>query len=52
MSLHGFATLSLWPDDVPAAAAWYAEFRVGDHRQELGISDSRWRPDTGAGHHA
>jgi predicted enzyme related to lactoylglutathione lyase len=26
MSLRGFATLNLWADDVPAAAAWYAEF--------------------------
>ena len=26
MSLRGFATLNVWADDVPAAAAWYAEF--------------------------
>ena len=26
MSLRGFATLNIWADDVPAAAAWYAEF--------------------------
>ena len=26
MSLRGFATLNFWADDVPAAAAWYAEF--------------------------
>lgn len=26
MSLRGFATLTIWADDVAAAAAWYAEF--------------------------
>jgi predicted enzyme related to lactoylglutathione lyase len=26
MSLRGFATLNIWADDVPAAAAWYARF--------------------------
>ena len=26
MTLRGFATLNIWADDVPAAAAWYAEF--------------------------
>lgn len=26
MTLRGFATLNLFADDVPAAAAWYAEF--------------------------
>ncbi len=26
MSLRGFATLNIWAEDVPAAAAWYAEF--------------------------
>jgi predicted enzyme related to lactoylglutathione lyase len=26
MSLRGFATLNIWADDVPAAAAWYADF--------------------------
>jgi predicted enzyme related to lactoylglutathione lyase len=26
MSLRGFATINFWADDVPAAAAWYAEF--------------------------
>jgi predicted enzyme related to lactoylglutathione lyase len=26
MSLRGFATMNIWADDVPAAAAWYAEF--------------------------
>src|SRR5918997_2496001 len=25
MSLRGFATLNIWADDVPAAAAWYTE---------------------------
>ena len=25
MSLRGFATISYWADDVPAAAAWYTE---------------------------
>ena len=26
MSLRGFATLNIWAEDVPAAAAWYTEF--------------------------
>ena len=26
MTLRGFATLNIWADDVPAAAAWYTEF--------------------------
>jgi predicted enzyme related to lactoylglutathione lyase len=26
MTLRGFATLNLYADDVPAAAAWYADF--------------------------
>src|SRR5215212_2521876 len=26
MSLRGLATMNIWADDVPAAAAWYAEF--------------------------
>ena len=26
MTLRGFATLNIWANDVPAAAAWYAEF--------------------------
>lgn len=26
MGLRGFATLNIWAEDVPAAAAWYAEF--------------------------
>lgn len=26
MSLRGFATLTIWADDVPAAAAWYTRF--------------------------
>jgi predicted enzyme related to lactoylglutathione lyase len=26
MSLRGFSTINFWADDVPAAAAWYAEF--------------------------
>jgi predicted enzyme related to lactoylglutathione lyase len=25
MTLRGFATLNIWADDVPAAAAWYAD---------------------------
>ena len=25
MTLRGFATLNIWADDVPAAAAWYTE---------------------------
>jgi predicted enzyme related to lactoylglutathione lyase len=69
MSLRGFATLNIWADDVPAAAAWYAgflgrepyfsvpgpggrpayvEFRIGDHADELGIIDRRWRPAAAA----
>jgi predicted enzyme related to lactoylglutathione lyase len=26
MTLRGFATLNIWADDVPAAAAWYTRF--------------------------
>ena len=65
MSLRGFATISYWADDVPAAVSWfaeflgvepyfsrpgpdgrqaYAEFRIGDSLDELGIIDSQWRP--------
>ena len=36
MSLRGFATLNIWAEDVPAAAAWYAEF--------LGIEPYYTRP--------
>lgn len=64
MSLRGFATISFWADDVPAAVAWYeeflgvesyfsrpgpdgqtayAEFRIGDYQNELGIIDNRFR---------
>jgi predicted enzyme related to lactoylglutathione lyase len=57
--LRGFATISFWADDLEAARKWYAEllgiepyferpgyceFRVGDHQDELGLIDSRYRP--------
>lgn len=63
--LHGLTTITFFVDDVPAAAAWYAdmlgvepyfvrptpqdpayvEFRVGDHQDEIGLIDSRYRPE-------
>jgi predicted enzyme related to lactoylglutathione lyase len=62
--LRGLTTVSYWADDVPAAVAWYTdllgvepymnrdnayvEFRVGDYLHELGIIDSRYRPEGAA----
>jgi predicted enzyme related to lactoylglutathione lyase len=57
--LRGFATISLWADDLEAAKTWYTEllgigpyferpgyyeFRVGDHEDELGLIDRRYAP--------
>lgn len=57
--LRGIATISFWADDLAAATRWYAEllgiapyferpgyaeFRIGDHQQELGIIDRRHAP--------
>jgi predicted enzyme related to lactoylglutathione lyase len=58
-TLRGFATVSYWAADLPAAKQWYAnllgiepyferpgyaEFRMGDYQHELGIIDSRFAP--------
>lgn len=58
-TLRGMATVSYWAADWPAAKAWYselvgfepyflrdgyAEWRLGDHQDELGLIDSRHRP--------
>ena len=55
--LRGLATVSFWAADLAAAKEWYAEllgiapyferpgyaeFRIGDYRQELGLIDSRY----------
>ncbi|MFE5522414.1 VOC family protein [Streptomyces virginiae] len=57
--LRGIATINFWADDLEAAKNWYtevlgiapyferpgyAEFRIGDHQQELGIVDRRYAP--------
>ena len=62
---RGFATLSFFAADHDAAKRWYAElfgvepyferpgyaeFRIGDHQDEIGIVDSRYAPhDTTTG---
>jgi predicted enzyme related to lactoylglutathione lyase len=62
--LRGLTTVSYWAADVPAAVAWYTEllgvdpymnrdnayveFRFGDYMHELGIIDSRYRPEGAA----
>jgi predicted enzyme related to lactoylglutathione lyase len=58
-TFRGFATLSFFAADHDAAKRWYAdlfgiepyferpgyaEFRVGDHEDEIGIIDSRYAP--------
>jgi len=58
-ALRGFATINYWADDLPAATRWYAdllgiepyfaregyaEFRLGDTQDELGIIDRRFAP--------
>ncbi|OXR47265.1 hypothetical protein B7C42_00387 [Nocardia cerradoensis] len=58
--LRGMTTVSYYADDLDAAKRWYselldtapyfevpryAEFRIGDYRQELGIIDRRYCPD-------
>ncbi len=57
--LRGMANVSYWADDWQAAKAWYseligadpyflrdgyAEWRLGDDQDELGLIDSRYRP--------
>jgi catechol 2,3-dioxygenase-like lactoylglutathione lyase family enzyme len=67
MTLRGLATINFWAADHAAAIRWYtevlgmepyfqregyAEFRIGDYQQELGLIDSRFAPpgyDTGPG---
>ena len=61
--LRGLATVSFWTANPAAAKEWYAEllgidpyferpgyaeFRIGDYRQELGLIDSRYAPDGSA----
>jgi predicted enzyme related to lactoylglutathione lyase len=58
-TLRGFANASYWADDWSAAKAWYtdligaepyflrdgyAEWRLGDDLDELGLIDNRYRP--------
>lgn len=62
-TLRGLATISLFADDLDAAARWYAEllgvepyfqrdgyreFRIGDFQHELGIIDRRFAPGAGS----
>ncbi|GAA4680814.1 VOC family protein [Streptomyces youssoufiensis] len=57
--LRGLATVSFWTADLAAAKDWYtellgvepyferpgyAEFRIGDSQDELGLIDSRYAP--------
>jgi uncharacterized glyoxalase superfamily protein PhnB len=57
--LRGMATVNYWATDWRAAKVWYteligfepyfqrdgyAEWRLGDHQDELGLVDSRYRP--------
>jgi catechol 2,3-dioxygenase-like lactoylglutathione lyase family enzyme len=57
--MRGLANVSYWADDWPAAKDWYteligfepyflrdgyAEWRLGDDQDELGLIDSRYRP--------
>lgn len=57
--LRGLSTVSFWAADHAAAKQWYtdllgvepyferpgyAEFRLGDYQQELGLIDSRYAP--------
>ena len=59
-TLRGLTTISFWAADLVAAKKWYtellgippyferpgyAEFRMGDYQQELGLIDSRYVPD-------
>ena len=61
--LRGMATVSYWSDDWPAAKSWYseligfqpyflregyAEWRLGDYQDELGLVDTRYRPPAAA----
>jgi predicted enzyme related to lactoylglutathione lyase len=58
-TLRGFATISLWAEDLEAAKRWYTEllgvepyfqrpgyceFRVGDYQHEIGLIDSKYAP--------
>jgi len=58
-TFRGIATISFWADDLDKAKAWYtellgiepyferpgyAEFRLGDYQQELGLIDRRYAP--------
>lgn len=58
-TLRGFATVSFFAADLPAAKKWYAEFlgidpyferpgyaefRLGDYQHELGLIDAQYAP--------
>ncbi len=58
-TLRGFATISLWAEDLEAAKRWYTEllgagpyfqrpgyceFRVGDYQHEIGLIDGKYAP--------
>ena len=58
-ALRGFATISLWAEDLEAAKRWYTallgvepyfqrpgycEFRIGDYQHEIGLIDSKYAP--------
>ncbi|GIF49915.1 putative enzyme related to lactoylglutathione lyase [Asanoa ferruginea] len=61
---RGIATVNYWTDDLAAAKKWYsevlgiepyfevpggyAEFRLGDYQQELGLIDRAFAPDDAA----
>ncbi|MBX9976184.1 VOC family protein [Cytobacillus firmus] len=60
VTLRGLTTVSFWAADLEGAKKWYAEllgidpyferpgyaeFRLGDYQQELGLIDSRYAPD-------
>lgn len=62
--LRGLTTVAYQAADLEAAKSWYtevlgtepyfnrteyAEFRIGDYEHELGILDSKYLPDLGAG---
>jgi predicted enzyme related to lactoylglutathione lyase len=59
LALRGFATISLWAEDLEAAKRWYTalldvepyfqrpgycEFRIGDYQHEIGLIDGKYAP--------
>jgi predicted enzyme related to lactoylglutathione lyase len=62
--LRGLSTISFYADNIEEAKTWYgkflgiepyfnvpgyAEFRIGDYQQELGIIDSKFAPEGASG---